>query len=580
MPEDTPALGAVADLDEARHVLQDLVNQERERHPLVIGLVAPLGTPLDDVQRCFRDSLQRFGYEVVSIHLSALLDDCEYKPWGELPRRGDPAYYSARMDAGDLLRRVVGNGGALAALAAGVIAADRVDGPANVAYVLRSLKHPDEARLLRQIYGDAFCLVGVASSLDERGDNLAKDLSHFDDPVGTAQALIVRDEADDSQREFGQRVRDVYRMADVFLATGHGVDCAQEVDRFTDTMFGAPFITPRMPEEGMRLAYDASLRSAAIGRQVGAALVPKLGTPVVIGTNEVAKPGGGQYWTGDVPDLRDFQTGNDPNPLYTNRVVQELLERLAQRGWLSNEYAGLKGAELLDLAAEPDAEGESLLRGARATALIEFTRCMHAEQAAIVNAARSGVATEGAILFSTTFPCHECAKMIVGAGIVEVHYIEPYPKSLVSRLYRDVIDTAPPVPGQPGLVGGKVPFRPFVGIAPRRYESAFAAGVRGVGAELVDFDRTVACPRTSGWTSAMTEREAVAVKTISDILHTVAANPDLAVAEPATDRSGESSAEVVVAATEQQAESATIASETSATTAEAEAGDEREATGT
>jgi cytidine deaminase len=392
----------------------------------------------------------------------------------------------------------------------------------ELAYLIRSLKHPDEAHLLRQVYGDAFSLVGVASTLEERIDNLGKALVHFEDAAAQAYDLITRDEADDSQRAFGQRVRDVYQMADVFLSTGHGLDPCNEVDRFTDTLFGAPFVTPRMHEEGMRLAYDASLRSAAIGRQVGAALIPAIGTPVVTGTNEVAKPGGGQYWTGDNPDLRDFQTGNDPNPLYTNRVVQELLERLAARGWLTDGYAGRSGYELLELAAEPDEEGESVLRGARATALIEFTRCMHAEQAAIVNAARAGVSTEGAILCSTTFPCHECAKLIVGAGISEVLYIEPYPKSLVSRLYRDVIDTAPPLAAGAGLVAGKVPFRPFVGVAPRRYEKAFVAGVRGQGSSIVDFDRATACPRTSGWTATMTEREAVAVKAISDVLQALA----------------------------------------------------------
>ncbi len=519
----------VADLGEARGTLRDLVDQERERHPLILGLVAPLGTPLDGIEKAFRDSLQRFGYSMMPIRLSGLLDQCDYQPWGPLPQKGAPDYYERRMDAGDQLRRDVESGSALAALAVGVILDDRVD-ELNTAYLIRSLKHPDEAKLLRQVYGDAFSLVGVASTLDERRDNLAKDLAHFANPAAKADVLVARDEADDSQQEFGQRVRDVYQMADVFLVAGHGVDPSHEVDRFVDSLFGAPFITPRMQEEGMRLAFDASLRSAAIGRQVGAALIPVLGTPVVTGTNEVAKPGGGQYWTGDVPDLRDFQTGNDPNPLYTNRVVQELLERLASRGWLAGDFANLDGVQLMELAAQPDDTGDSLLRGARASALIEFTRCMHAEQAAIVNAARSGVSTEGSILFCTTFPCHECAKVIVGAGVVEVRYIEPYPKSLVSRLYRDMIDTAPPLQGGPGLVGGKVPFRPFVGIAPRRYERAFVAAVRGEGAALVDFDRATACPRTSGWTSGMTEREAVAVKAISDVLAGLGGQPAVAMA--------------------------------------------------
>ena len=110
--------------------------------------------------------------------------------------------------------------------------------------------------------------------------------------------------------------------------------------------------------------------------------------------------------------------------------------------------------------------------------------------------------------------------MIVGAGIVEVHYIEPYPKSMVARLYRDLIDTAPPVGSVVGLIGGKVPFKSFVGIAPRRYETAFTAGVRRAqDEELVDFDRRVACPRTNGWSEPAIElRESTVVTAISRVI--------------------------------------------------------------
>jgi cytidine deaminase len=250
---------------------------------------------------------------------------------------------------------------------------------------------------------------------------------------------------------------------------------------------------------------------------VGAALIPTIGTPIVVGTNEVPKPGGGQYWADDRPDHRDFQTGEDPNPLYTRKVVQELLERLAENGWFSREVESLSGQELLQRA-----QAGGILDGVRAASLIEFTRCLHAEQAAIINAARAGVSTLDAILFTTTFPCHECAKMIIGAGIVEVFYIEPYPKSLVSRLYRDLVDTAPPLIGDGGLIGGRVPFRTFQGIAPRRYDQAFAAGERQVGAGTIAFDPLKACPRTGGWSEGAVEhRELVAVGAVQKVLKTL-----------------------------------------------------------
>ncbi len=521
-PERESAVGAPSHIDAGREALQQLVQREPDRHPLVLAFVAPLGTPLDAIERSFGESFRRYGYEASAVRLSELLDDLPYQPWGPLPARGTRDYYTRRMDAGDRLRADVGNGAALAALAVARVAASRHASQKTTVYILRSLKHPSEVELLRHVFGDAFSLVAVSSSLDERRDALIDALSLFDNPRAAAEDLIARDE-EDLEKEFGQHVRDVYSMADVYLQCGRGLDVSAEVDRFVDAVFGAPFITPRPEEEAMRLAFDASLRSAAAGRQVGAALVPVLGTPVVVGTNEVPKPGGGQYWSGDNPDYRDFNIGTDPNPLYTRRVVQEVLERLASHGWLIEEYAGLTGVELLERATKADDGGASVLAGARASALIEFTRCLHAEQAVIVNAARAGVVTDGATLFTSTFPCHECAKMIIGAGIVEVHYIEPYPKSLVGRLYRDLIETEP-VGGTRGLVNGMVPFRQYVGIAPRRYSASFLASERRAGSELVEIDRLRACPRTNGWSErGVADREAVVVKSIDDVLAGLAA---------------------------------------------------------
>jgi deoxycytidylate deaminase len=516
--------GEVHAVEDARSALKAMVRREPERHPLVIGLVAPIGADHDSVTRSLTESLRRYDYEVFAVHLSRLLDELDYAPWGTLPEKVSPDYYSARMDAGDRLRHDVEDGSALAALAVAKIKLDRVDqdAKANRAFVLRSLKHPAEVELLRHVYGDAFTLVAVASTASERRDSLEERLSLFENATTIADELILRDESENA-KSLGQDVEDVYAMADVFVPCARGLDSTPHVDRYVDSLFGAPFLTPLAHEEGMRIAYDASLRSAAVGRQVGAALVPKIGTPAVMGTNEVPRPGGGQFWEGDEPDFRDFQTGHDPNPLYTRRVVQELLERLGQQGWLIEQLRGMSGGDLLLKAASTE-NGSSILKGARAASLIEFTRCLHAEQSAIIGAARAGVSTQDASLYTTTFPCHECAKMILGAGIIEVHYIEPYPKSMVARLYRDLIDTAPPVGAEAGLIGGKVPFKSFVGIAPRRYETAFTAGVRRQQDEvLVDFDRRVACPRTNGWSETAIElRESYVTSAIARVIEALA----------------------------------------------------------
>lgn len=53
-------------------------------------------------------------------------------------------------------------------------------------------------------------------------------------------------------------------------------------------------------------------------------------------------------------------------------------------------------------------------------------RSVHAEANCIAYAARHGIATEGASLYSTHEPCLKCAELVVNAGIVSVYYHVPY----------------------------------------------------------------------------------------------------------------------------------------------------------
>lgn len=57
----------------------------------------------------------------------------------------------------------------------------------------------------------------------------------------------------------------------------------------------------------------------------------------------------------------------------------------------------------------------------------EMCYATHAEQNAIIQAARLGISIEGATLYCTHQPCAVCAKMIVNAGIVRVVYEQGYP---------------------------------------------------------------------------------------------------------------------------------------------------------
>ena len=51
---------------------------------------------------------------------------------------------------------------------------------------------------------------------------------------------------------------------------------------------------------------------------------------------------------------------------------------------------------------------------------VKYTLIQHAERAVIYEAARLGVPTQGSTLYVPWFACTECAKAIIGAGIVRI----------------------------------------------------------------------------------------------------------------------------------------------------------------
>ena len=67
----------------------------------------------------------------------------------------------------------------------------------------------------------------------------------------------------------------------------------------------------------------------------------------------------------------------------------------------------------------------------------ELCYAVHAEQNAIIQAARLGIVLEGATLYCTHQPCVICAKMIINAGIERVVYKEGYPDDFALQLFKE-----------------------------------------------------------------------------------------------------------------------------------------------
>ena len=64
----------------------------------------------------------------------------------------------------------------------------------------------------------------------------------------------------------------------------------------------------------------------------------------------------------------------------------------------------------------------------------ELCRGVHAEQNAVAQAAYFGTSVKGATIYTTTFPCSLCAKILVNAGISEIVYDEGYMDDLSKEI--------------------------------------------------------------------------------------------------------------------------------------------------
>ncbi len=68
---------------------------------------------------------------------------------------------------------------------------------------------------------------------------------------------------------------------------------------------------------------------------------------------------------------------------------------------------------------------------------MELSRAVHAEQNAIIQAAKLGISIEGGEMYVTTHPCFICAKMIINAGIKRIVYKEGYPDKFAKDILKE-----------------------------------------------------------------------------------------------------------------------------------------------
>ncbi len=469
---------------------------ERKSKELVIAFAGPIGCGIKAVKERLIEQLKASGYSVKEIKISEYLEECVIQgliPNTEAIKQTNKAdRYIQLQDAGNSLR--ISQSDILAEYAIKRIAETRTKEikdetesvtdyiPIRTAYIIDQLKHQDEVSLLRAVYGNLFYLFGVLSTSTRRSTRLKTDGI----PPDRIPELVERDR---KQREKnGQQLDKALQLADFFIRNDHANAEAIEnqIIRSVHLIHGANGISPTKEEYGMYSAYASGLRSACLSRQVGASIMNNDGIIIATGRNDVPKGGGGLYGPEDgIGDARCVKLENAQchNDFHKQKLVNNIEEII--RTTLNSAITDICGNATEDQKAflqqiHIDELSNKIACSAyddtRLGGLIEFSRSIHAEMDAIVSlASKGGGGTKGTTLFTYTFPCHNCARHIVAAGIRQVYYLEPYEKSLAVELHGDAIN----VDGQRGGLGDElesreqVEFLHFEGVAPRQYLNMF-----------------------------------------------------------------------------------------------------------
>ena len=434
---------------------------------IVIGLVAPVGTNLDLVETCLSECLREYSCAMEIIRLSQFL--------AVLKRDGVPIDLKTTGNEGERINSFMSAGNficekakrkdifALHAISSIIDRRPKDSANGNVlpdtrvAYILRSLKRPEEIATLRKVYGSAFFLIGFYCNENNQLEYLVNNKKV---PKADAKELIKRDA--EEAVPFGQKTRNTFSLSDLFIRdhTNDTDKIKKELFRFLDIIFGYPYFTPTKDEFGMYQAYSAALRSGSLARQVGASILSSRGDLIAVGTNDVPSPRGGLYWPDDEDDQRDWQQNTDSNDRERREIIDDVTKIIKKE---------------IPLDISPYMEKlRSILDRSRIRNVTEYGRSVHAEMEAILSCARNGISPVGSTVYATLFCCHNCTKHLIASGIKRVVYTEPYTKSFAEKLHGDAIVIADGKKEFEKENSGKIVFEAFVGIGARRFFDLFA----------------------------------------------------------------------------------------------------------
>jgi len=301
----------------------------------------------------------------------------------------------------------------------GLLVERALEGVNDDLVVVDSIRNLGEIDKLREIFGYNFTLVAILASPAARWQRIR--VVEYLEKGRTQQDFLDDDQRDqDEETPWGQQVALCMDAADIFINN----DVAVTVDEFyrkllahVDLATGRASRQATQTEIYMNIAYSSSHSSKCLKRRVGAVIIDADGQVVSAGYNE--------------------------NPLTTNPCVEEVeynykcyrdivrnetFKRLSETGARCPQC----GSPLTPIQGPPwecpscrDAGGKTNLESFYfPDRAMNWCTAVHAELWAILAA---GFRARRGTLYTTTFPCFQCAEKITQAGINKVIFTEAYP---------------------------------------------------------------------------------------------------------------------------------------------------------
>jgi Deoxycytidylate deaminase len=338
----------------------------------------------------------------------------------------------------------------------------RKDNKCSSYFVIDSFRNPSEVSFFRKRYG-SFYLCSLFSNAIARKSRLKnKYFEHKEKrdqgKYSTATDLhkqnvpgctLIADFAINSDKYFGCDVK----TQDINSIESQNQKHARYSIIKLLTLIESPGLVPPTPDEvNMNFAYSMSTRSLCLSRQVGAIITNSDGFVVAAGWNDV---GIGQIGC-SMMSINDFRRYMDDDGLLSNwsdvfsdfdrnNLLADFdpdnsfcFKDLQSEVHLSKKIAKSE-RKTFDEETIPCSECKSLF-SKRDKSLhikrLEYARSLHAEENALLQAARfGGVGVEGGTIYTTTYPCELCSKKIYQAQLRRIVYTEPYPESLSETIF-------------------------------------------------------------------------------------------------------------------------------------------------